>query len=92
MSKKYNPDSVAPEWEDFMNELENSEQGREDRTSTRIDTELNHSLADLDFGSYRRPDILSAIVRAFIKRNMDRLQDRVVVKKSIFTPNRPQES
>lgn len=80
-------DEEEEEWNDFLDELGFYDDGgnRDERCSCRIDLELSVTLEEIEILGYSRPDILSAIVRRFLKRHLSRLKDMRRVKKSIFT-------
>lgn len=75
------------DWNDFLDELKFYDNGsnREERCSCRIDLELSGTLEEIEILGYSRPDILSAIVRRFLKRHLTRLKEMRRVKKSIFS-------
>ncbi len=81
------PAEEEEDWNDFLTELKFYDDGgnREERCSCRIDLELSGTLEEIEILGYSRPDILSAIVRRFLKRHLTRLKEMRRVKKSIFT-------
>ena len=81
------PAEEEEDWNDFLNELRFYDDGsnREERCSCRIDLELSGTLEEIEILGYSRPDILSAIVRRFLKRHLSRLKEMRRVKKNIFT-------
>lgn len=82
-------ESDDDDWSNFLAELKayDVNGNREERTSCRIDLDLSVSLEEIELLGYSRPDILSAMVRLFIKKHFSRLRELRRVKKSIFTPH-----
>lgn len=78
--------SDEEDWNSFLNELKNYDNGgnREERCSCRIDIDLSDALEEIEILGYSRPDILSSIVRKFLKRHLARLKDLRRVNKSFF--------
>lgn len=80
--------SEESDWDSFIEELKayDTPGNRQERTSCRMDLELWVSLEEIEILGYSRPDILSAMVRVFLKRHLSRLKElRRAKKKSIFT-------
>lgn len=84
--------SDEEDWNSFLNELKNYDNGgnREERCSCRIDIDLSDALEEIEILGYSRPDILSSIVRKFLKRHLARLKDLRRVNKSFFNRLDPQ--